>query len=181
MNKRCAAAAASVAVCLLLASCGGGGTGGDAGAGGGAAAGGYQIDVENCGGFTAADAASILGIEVSMVEESSPPLGDNQKWCVFSSSADSMASLNFTISRADSEQDAITEFAQFRNNAGVANAVLGDAGDAAHDVADLGDEAVWTPVPGLLLVRAGRFSLSINPPSTEEQQVRIARIILERQ
>lgn len=174
MNKRFAAVAASAAMCVIWVSCGGG-------TGSGAAAGGYQIDVENCGGFTAADAASILGIDVEMIEESSPPIGENEKWCIFGNSADSSESVSFTVSRADSEDAAIEEFAQFRSHAGVANEVLGEAGDTAHEVSDLGDEAVWTPVPGLLLVRAGRYSLSINPPSTEEQQVRIARLILERQ
>lgn len=166
-----------VGLAWLLTACGGGGGGVGGGAGG---AGEVELDVEHCAGFTAEDAATLLGIEVSRVEESSQPLGDDGKWCIFGSADDSSLAVNFTVKKAESTEAAAEEFAQFVDHAGVAVGALGDKGDKAHTVADLGDEAIWSPVPGILVVRAGSYSLQVNAPSEEEKQIRIARLLLKR-
>jgi hypothetical protein len=83
------------------------------------------------------------------------------------------------VKQADSVDAAAEELAQFAAR-GVAAGALGDKGDRAHTVADLGDEAIWSSVPGILVVREGRDSLQVNAPSKEERQIAIARRLLGR-
>jgi len=167
------AACAGAALAVALAACGQG-SGGSSNAG----SGGFEIDVEHCAGFTAADAASVLGVDAASVEESSQPIGEDKMWCIFASSDDPSLSVNFTVGRAESTEAATEELAQFVSHVGVAQEVLGDEGVVAHMVPDLGDEAVWSPTPGILVVRSGPYSLQVNNPSDEETQVAIARRIL---
>jgi hypothetical protein len=165
-----------IGLAWLLTACGGDG----AGRAGGSRE--VELDVEHCAGFTAEDAASFLGVEAAQIKESSQPLGDDGNWCTFSRADDSSVAVTFTVKREESRDAAAEEFAQFAEHAGVAAGVLGDKGDKgdkAHTVADLGDEAIWSPVPGILVVRAGRYSLQVNAPSKEETQIGIARRLLE--
>lgn len=164
---------ALVGLTALVAACqSGGGAGTESGAS-------FELDVPNCGGFTAQDAAAVLGLEPSVIEDSSQALGDDSKWCIFASKDDSSISVNFTVSRAESSEAAAEDFAQFLSHAGIANDVLGEEGDQAHKVPDLGDEAVWTPMPGILVARIGRYSLQVNAPQDESTQRRIAHLIVD--
>ncbi len=177
MNNALRWAPACFAAGLLLLSCGSGGT-----AGGEAE---FELDVNNCGGFTVADAAAFFNAPPEGWRDDSQPLGDNSRWCIFNNSGDSGPGLNFSIRRSDSVEQAKTEFQQFRGNVGVAVSVLGDKFDAQgrqpHNVPGLGDEALWTPVPGALYARKGRYSVQVNQPSEEELQVRVMRKILREQ
>jgi hypothetical protein len=160
----------------------GGGTATNGGSGGAASStgesGGFTIDLDGCGGFTAQDAAAFLGIPADNLEATSESLGENSRWCIFSDRNDSSKSVNFTLSRAASVEEAVTEFDQFRSHVQVAVDTLGKKDQSAHEVPGLGDEAIWTPVPGILKVRKGSFSLQINAPEGEELQVKIARKLI---
>lgn len=154
----------------LLLSCGSGGAGGGDPA--------FEPDVENCGGFTVDAAAAVFNVPAAGWRDDSQPLGENSRWCIFNSSENSELGLNFSISRADSVDEAKIEFQQFRGNVGTAVSILGEEGQKPHDVPGLGDEALWTPVPGSLHARKGRYSVQVNRPSDEETQIRIMRKIL---
>jgi hypothetical protein len=87
--------------------------------------------------------------------------------------------VTFTVEREESVNDAVIAFQQFRDHVGVAVGVLGEAGDKAHNVEGLGDEALWTPVPGGVYARKGRYSVQVNTPSDEQMQIKIAKRILK--
>ena len=136
----------------------GGGTATNGGSGGAASStgesGGFTIDLDGCGGFTAQDAAAFLGIPADNLEATSESLGENSRWCIFSDRNDSSKSVQVAVD------------------------TLGKKDQSAHEVPGLGDEAIWTPVPGILKVRKGSFSLQINAPEGEELQVKIARKLI---
>ncbi len=168
--RRVGGLAVGVACGLLMFGCGG-----SSGSGSG---GGVELDVAGCAGFGIDDAAAILAVPATALQDSSQPLGDDGRWCIFSGVEDSSLAVNFSVTQADTVERAIEEFQQFRGNVQVAVGILGEKGQAAHDVEGIGDEALWTPVPGALHVRVGRYSVQVNPPSDEETQIRIARRIL---
>jgi hypothetical protein len=60
----------------------------------------------------------------------------------------------------------------------VAVGAIGKQGQSAHEIHGLGDEAFWTPIPGGVYVRNGRYSVQVNQPADEETQIKIARKIL---
>ena len=61
--------------------------------------------------------------------------------------------MTFTVSRAKSVDEAATEFGQFRQSAAVAVGTIGKQGQKTHEISGLGDEALWTPVPGGVYLR----------------------------
>ncbi len=137
-----------------------------------------EIDLKRCAGFGAAEAAALLGVPPEKFKDKSQDLYEGSRSCIFENADDPARSINFTVNRASSADDAITEFAQFRQNAGVAVRTIGKEGQKAHDVPSLGDEALWTPVPGVLHLRKGRYSVQVNQPADEAMQIKIARKIL---
>lgn len=137
----------------------------------------FELDIDACGGFGVADAARILGVDVAVVEQSSQPLEDG-KWCVFSNTEDYALGVNFSLTRADTEKDAIDEFVQFQGHAEIAVGTIGDAGDSIRRVAGVGDEAIWAPVPGAVHVRKGRYTLQVNSPGDEQMQIEVAKAVL---
>ena len=74
--------------------------------------------------------------------------------------------------------EASAEFSQFRQHSAVAVGTIGNNGQTTHEIPGLGDEAVWTPLPGGVYLRKGRYSVQVNQPAAEEVQIRTARKIL---
>ena len=141
-------------------------------------AGRIELDVPRCAGFGPAEAAAILGVAAEKFHDRSQNLSEDSRWCILENPGDSGKSVMFTVSRAKSVDDAATEFSQFRQNAGVAVRTLGKEGQKAHEIPGLGDEALWTPVPGGVYLRRGRYTVQVNQPAEEATQVKIARKIL---
>jgi hypothetical protein len=139
---------------------------------------GFEMDIQNCAGFGTADAAELLGVAASALVDKSQAITEESHWCIFSNPENREQGVMFTLSRADSEDDAITEFQQFRGNVGVAVGALGEAGDRAHNIPNLGDEALWTPVPGGVYLRKGRYSVQVNSPGDEQMQIKIAKRLI---
>jgi hypothetical protein len=136
------------------------------------------LDVAHCAGFGPAEAAAILGVPAGKFRDESQDLSEGSRWCILANPDDSAKGVTFTISRAKSVDEAVSDFEQFRGNANVAIGAIGKQGQKTHEVPGLGDEALWTPVPGGVYLRKGRYSVQVNQPADEETQIKIARKIL---
>jgi hypothetical protein len=179
IQREAATVPALLGVLLLAMSCGSSGPPAEAPAGSETAqSSGFELDVANCAGFGIEDAAAVVGVPAANLKDASQDLGENSRWCIFNIPDKPGAGVMFTVGRADSTEDAITEFQQFRQNAGVAAGTLGEKGQQMHEIEGLGDEAVWAPVPGGVYARKGSYSLQVNSPPEEETQIQIARRIL---
>jgi len=164
---------AALCVVLLGAGCGSRTT--DSG---NASSEGFELDVAHCGGFGPADAAAILGVPAEKLQDHSRDLSENSRWCLLENPDDSKKGVTFTVSRADSVDEAAVEFQQFRQHASMAATMGGSPEEKIHEIPDLGDEAVWSPVPGGVYIRQGRDGVQVNQPADEETQIEIARKIL---
>jgi hypothetical protein len=138
----------------------------------------FTLDVAHCAGFGPAEASAILGVPAGKFQDKSQNLSDTSRWCILADPDDSKLGVTFTVSQADSADQAISEFAQFRQNAGVAVGAIGEPGQESHEIPGLGDEALWAPVPGGVYLRKGRYSVQVNQPADEATQIKIARKIL---
>lgn len=138
----------------------------------------FELDVVHCAGFGPAEAAAILGVPSEKFQDKSQDLSEDSRWCILANPDNSANGVTFTVSRAKSVDEAATEFGQFRQNAAVAVGTIGKQGQKTHEIPGLGDEALWTPVPGGVYLRKGRYSVQVNQPADEATQIRIARKIL---
>lgn len=111
-------------------------------------------------------------------QDKSQDLSEGSRWCILANPDNSEKGVTFTVSRAKSVDEAATEFGQFRQSAAVAVGTIGKQGQKTHEISGLGDEALWTPVPGAVYLRKGRYSVLVSQPADEATQVKIARKIL---
>ena len=155
--------------------CGSRATGGGSGTAGNQR---LELDVAHCAGFGPAEAAAILGVPAAQFQDKSQDISEGSRWCILENLGNSANGVTFTVSRAKSVDDAVTEFSQFRQNSALAVRTLGKQGQKTHEVAGLGDEALWTPVPGGVYLRKGRYSVLVSRPADEATQIKIARKIL---
>ncbi len=139
---------------------------------------GIEMDVAHCAGFGPSKAAALLGVPAESLEDNSQDLTEHSRWCIYSNKEDSGKGVTFTVDRAESADKAALEFQQFLGHLDVATETIGEAGDKAHKISGLGDEAVWAPIPGGVYLRQGRYSVQVNQPADEETQIKIAHAIL---
>jgi hypothetical protein len=165
-------------VSLIVGGCGSGGSGSSQGSASSAGRA-FELDIAGCGGFTVADAAKLLGLPAVALKDKSQDISDHSRWCIYSNVQDPEKGVTFTVEREESVDAAVVAFQQLRDHVGVAVSVLGEAGDKAHNIQGLGDEALWTPVPGGVYARKGRYSVQVNKPSNQQIQVQIAKRILK--
>jgi hypothetical protein len=165
-------------VSFVVVGCGSGGSGSSQGTGGSEGRA-FELNVTSCGGFTVANAAELLGLPAGALRDKSQDISDHSRWCIYSNAQDPRKGVTFTVEREGSVDDAVVAFQQLRDHVGVAVGVLGGAGDKAHSVEGLGDEALWTPIPGGVYARKGRYSVQVNEPSDEQIQIKIAKRILK--
>ena len=179
MRIRVVAPRAALCVVFLTMGCGSRATdGGSGSASGKAGSERFELDVAHCAGFGPAEAAAILGVPTEKFQDKSQDLSEDSRWCILANPDNSEKGVTFTVSRAKSVDEAATEFGQFRQNAAVAVGTIGKQGQKTHEISGLGDEALWTPVPGGVYLRKGRYSVQVNQPADEATQVKIARKIL---
>lgn len=138
----------------------------------------FELDVAHCAGFGPADAATILDVPAEKFQDKSQDISEGSRWCILENRDNARQGVTFTVSRTKSVEEAATEFAQFRQNASVAAGTIGKQGQKMHDIPGLGDEALWTPVPGGVYLRKGRYSVQVNQPADEATQIKIARKII---
>lgn len=176
---RLTALSAAISILFLLTGCGSRPTeGGSRSEAATARKGRLELDIAHCAGFGPAEASAILGVPAEKFRDKSQDISEDSRWCILENSEDSQKGVNFAVSRAKSVDDAATEFAQFRQNAGVAVGAIANKGEKTHEIPGLGDEAIWAPVPGAVHLRKGRYSVQVNQPADEVTQIKIARKVL---
>jgi hypothetical protein len=142
----------------------------------------YRLDWSRCGGFTAADAAAILGVPAAGVTAKVQRSHEALWLCSFAGS-DGRA-VSFSIAIAESAEEAARGLESYRANltiAAASPAVRATVPDGAcSPVAGLGDEAFWTGVNGTLTVRRKNVSLQVSLPPERPAQVKVAEAFLRR-
>jgi len=176
-------ALAGLALAASFSGCGGGATkaGPEAGGGKTTAAAAHSrtaIDFESCAGFTAEQAAVILGVEASTLETQAV----QQSWgkdCSYTTrgGAFTAPAVSFTLTRADSVEAATVEMAQLADHASVSDQVLPNQ-KVSHWVQGVGDQAIWVAANGSLYVRSGDVTIIVTRPDDPAQQIEVARRII---
>ena len=69
-------------------------------------------------------AAAILGVPAEKLRDHSRDLSGNSRWCILENPDDSKKGVTFTVSRADSVDQAASEFQQFRQHASKATGIV---------------------------------------------------------
>jgi hypothetical protein len=129
-----------------------------------------QARVDPCGGISAADAASILGVAASDVKG---PQHFKDISCVYRAKDDFYKSVSFNVYPQASAAEAARKLEAEKEGLAVLSPVK------ALD--KLGDEAYRLPDPRVkrLLMRKGRVWLDVTTPGAEAAQIRIAQIVLK--
>jgi hypothetical protein len=142
----------------------------------------YQVDLANCAGFTAKDAAPLLGVPEGKVVRTALKVHGTLYTCSFSGGQQKMLTFNIEVSKgakaaaADMEQyrnnlELSAETAPFRNKLpkGAWSEIMGDG---------LGDETVWTDVNGTFTARKGNITIQVSMPADKIEQIKVGKAVL---
>jgi len=129
-----------------------------------------QAKVDPCGGLSAADAASILGVAASGVKG---PQHFKEFSCVYRAKDDFYKSVSFNVYPEASAAEAARKLAAEKEGLAVLSPV--------KSLDKLGDEAYRAPDPRVkrLLMRKGRVWVDVTTPGDEATQRRIMQIVLK--
>ena len=137
----------------------------------------YQPDMTDCNGFTAGDAAGILGVPASKVTAKTEELYAGNWQCSFES-GDIGKNMSFNVSVAKSVEEAIRDMAQYRSRLETAGSVSpfkeSLPNGAYTNISGLGDEGVWTDINLSLAVRQGNVRIHVTMPKDESLQMKVA-------
>lgn len=150
-------------------------------AGGGALA--NAGTLSTCGGFGAAQAAEILGVPASGVQDRSSELSPTLRMCTFSTSDAASGAVSFSLSLEESADEAKRTYAQMKDNIPIAEHAQEAAGARSDDsalieIGGLGDEALWTNVNGALTVRRANLMIQVMAPPDRRKQIAVADRLL---
>ncbi|MDA8240356.1 MAG: hypothetical protein M0Z67_08305 [Nitrospiraceae bacterium] len=137
----------------------------------------YRPDMADCNGFTAIDAAGILGVPASNVTAKTKELYAGNWQCSFES-GDLGKDMSFNVSVAKSVEEAVKDMAQYRSHLEAAGSVSpfkeSLPNGAYTNVSGLGDEGVWTDINLSLAVRQGNVRVHVTMPKDEPMQMKVA-------
>jgi hypothetical protein len=140
--------------------------------------------VRDCAGFSVEDAAAVLGIPASEIEQSSQDIHETLRMCSYVRRAD-LNGVSFSLATNESVDEAVSGMASGREMAGLAkgsiDAVTGTSSGAPplEEIEGIGDEAYWMEVNGTLNVRVNNVEIQVQGPSDREQQKAVARKVVE--
>lgn len=135
-----------------------------------------------CGNFTIDDAASILGIPASEMENRSEAYSSESSLCSFLR-AGSSDGVGFYLSVSDSIERAAAEMEQGRGMASMAQTTINQATgteskeDALKNAEGLGEEAYFMEVNGTLNIRVGNVQIQVLPMENQEQMKKVGQIV----
>jgi hypothetical protein len=145
----------------------------------------YQVDLANCAGFTAKDAAPLLGVTEAKVTRSAQKVHATLWACSFSV-GQTAKMLTFSIEVAKNAKAAAADLEQYRNNLeltaetapfksklpkGAWSDILGDG---------LGDETVWTDVNGTFTARKGNIMIQVSMPGDKVGKINVGKAVLSK-
>lgn len=138
--------------------------------------------VAACGGFTLNDAANVLGVPATGLEDRSEASSHSLNLCSFLISG-SMEGVGFYLSVSDTVQRAVVEMEQGRGMAGFAQTTIDEAtgtqsqNKALESENNIGDEAYFMEVNGTLNVRVGNVQIQVFHLEDREQMKEVGRIV----
>jgi hypothetical protein len=137
-------------------------------------------DGNDCGGFTAAQAAEWLKAPAARVTREVAKSGD--KWvCTFS--LGNSPAIAFSLAVAPSARRAADDLERYRDK-------LAAEGESARwkdklpngvysDMFGAGDEAVWSDINGSYTVRRDNVTVQVTLPSGKERQAQLGKAVVE--
>jgi hypothetical protein len=140
-----------------------------------------KIDPAGCGGFTAQDAATVLGAPAAQVTRRVQKVHERLFACSYAVGKGAPG-LAFSIEVAASARKAAEEMERYRDSL----ATAGESapwkgrlpGGAYSDIMGVGDEAVWTEINGALTVRKANVTLQVTMPKGKRDQAQAARAVV---
>lgn len=141
----------------------------------------YKPDMDNCAGFTVADAAEVMSLPAATITAKTEKKRDGLWMCTFSTD---QTSLSFSVELAESETEAAIDMARYRENleleAGTASFRGRLPRGAWSEVLPLGEESTWTDITRTLTVRQGNLTIQVQPPTDKLLQIRLVRAFLKK-
>ena len=141
----------------------------------------YKPDMDNCAGFTAADAAEVMNLPASAITARTEKVHAALWMCTFSSKR---TSLSFSVALAESEADASADMARYRESLELEAGTASFRGrlhrGAWSEVLPLGEESTWTDITHTLTVRQGNLTIQVQRPTTKLDQIRVVRAFLKK-
>jgi hypothetical protein len=141
----------------------------------------YTPESANCNGFTAADAAAILGLPATGVSAETKELYPGSWQCLFDS-GNAGKTIAFNVSVAKTVDQASNDMEQYRSHLQTAAETSSSKENlpkgAYNNVQGLGDEAVWTDMNYSLAVRKGNVTVTVSLPKDQTIQTKVAEKFL---
>ncbi|MBI5584638.1 MAG: hypothetical protein HY892_12545 [Deltaproteobacteria bacterium] len=142
----------------------------------------YTLDMTKCSGFTAEDAAKVLGLPASKLAAKTEKMTPTLWRCSFITPDGK--GLSFSVSVAADAKKAAAELERLRSNLEVAAETapfknkLPKGAYSEISGPGLGDESVWTDVNGTFTVRKGNVIMQVLMPAGKIEQVKVAQAFL---
>jgi hypothetical protein len=143
-----------------------------------------QSAIDGCAGFTPGKAAELLQLDAATVTDYSGTEG-RLRSCVYRQADRNAGIVSFTLRRKDSVDLARRSMASEREAMGMAGGaighVTGGGGDepATQDVANIGDEAFYSPLNGAIMLRVGNAIAQVTGPEDFALRTRVAELVAE--
>ena len=141
----------------------------------------YKPDMDNCAGFTAADAGEVMNVPASAITAKTEKVHAALWMCTFSSNR---KSLSFSVALAESAAEASADMARYRESleleAGTASFKGRLPKGAWSEVLPLGEESTWTGITHTLTVRQGNLTIQVQAPTNKLEQIKVVRAFLKK-
>jgi hypothetical protein len=141
----------------------------------------YKPDMDNCAGFTAADAGEIMNLPAAAVTAKTEKVQAGLWMCTFSADR---KQLRFSVALAESEAEASADMERYRERLELEAGTLSSAGrlhrGAWSEVLPLGEESTWTDITRTLTVRQGNLTIQVQRPTSKLDQIRVVRAFLKK-
>jgi hypothetical protein len=125
------------------------------------------VDLARCGGFTAAEAAAILGVPAEKVAFAGKEAGSGQVTCTFSGPAGAGIVFDVSVWKGVAEAEAEMERQRNRLN------------DNYRDIVGLADDGIWTEVDGSFTGRRANVTIHVTQPSDKIMKLKAAKAFFE--
>lgn len=140
-------------------------------------------DGTDCGGFTAADAAAWLKAPAGQVARQ-VTRGSDGKWVCSFAVGRSPPAIAFSVAVAGSAKRAAAELERYRDTLAEASESAAWKGKLPRGIYSelygAGDEGVWTDINGTYTVRRDNVTVQFTLPKEKDEQVRLAKSVVEK-
>jgi hypothetical protein len=141
----------------------------------------YAPDMNNCAGFTAADAAEVMNLPAATITAKTEKVHDGLWTCTFSSDR---KALRLSIALAKSAAEASFDMERYRESLELDARTASFKGRLPHgawsEVLPLGEESTWTDITRTLTVRQGNLTIQVQMPTNKLEQIKAVRAFLKK-